>query len=93
MKNIEPEGCLSVEPQNFQEMLRSNEKEKWVNAMKEQISSLMKNDTWNLSDGDTEMQDLSKEKDLDVHYNEDVEMKNVECECCWILESTDTYVS
>lgn len=39
---------FSCEPRSYQEAVKSNEKENWFNAMKEEYDSLIKNETWTL---------------------------------------------
>lgn len=42
--------CDSVEPRNFCEAMESEEREEWMEAMNEELSSIQTNDTWELCD-------------------------------------------
>ena len=39
-----------VDPSSFEEVVTCNENEKWIQAMDEEMDSLMKNKTWELID-------------------------------------------
>ncbi|GKF25310.1 retrotransposon protein, putative, ty1-copia subclass, partial [Tanacetum coccineum] len=53
------------EPITFQEAINSSEKDEWICAMKEEMSSLMKNHTWELVD-----QPLGQKLRARIDYNE-----------------------
>jgi hypothetical protein len=47
-KNISPTPVVVVEPRSYNEAMRSSEKEKWTQAIQEELESLAKNNTFTL---------------------------------------------
>lgn len=48
--NVDSAMLAIYEPQNFDDAMKSPEKEKWLEAMREEYASLIKNKTWTLVD-------------------------------------------